>query len=130
MVLRQIVAAHRYSTVVLILSVVTFLPVPGPVSNLTLLTDKDSISAKWSPLVAELSSITVELHLGGKKVDVQQEVLNSSVQFSGLKRGVNYTVSAFVVTGGVMGPSVEAYTYTSESSAPPPVSAATITARI
>lgn len=107
----------------------TFLPVPGPVSNLTLLPDKDSVTAKWSPLVDEHSSFTVELQLGGKKVEVRQEVRNSSVQFSKLKRGANYTVSVSVVTGGVLGPSVEAYTYTSESPAPPPLSA-TITAHI
>lgn len=100
-------------------NVVTFLPVPGPVSNLTLFTDKNSLTAQWSSLVAEYSSFTVELQLKGKKVEVRQEVLDPSVRFSGLESGANYTVSVFMVTGDVLGPSVEAYIHTSESPAPP-----------
>ncbi|XP_075906774.1 receptor-type tyrosine-protein phosphatase eta [Nelusetta ayraudi] len=86
--------------------------VPGPVSNLTLLTNESSLMANWSPLVAEQSSFNVELQLRGNQVEVLQKLLESSVQFSGLKRGVSYTVSVSMVIGGLTGPSVEASIYT------------------
>lgn len=76
--------------------------------------------ANWSSLVAEHSSFNVELQLSGNQVEVLQKLLESRVQFSGLKRGVNYTVSVSMVNGWVTGPSVEASIYTRESPAPPP----------
>lgn len=94
----------------------TFLPVPGLVSNLTLYTDKDDLTATWSHRMAENYYFTVRLQRQGQTVEVRQKVLNSSVLFSKLRRGVNYTVSVSIVTGGVRGPSVEDSTYTSESS--------------
>lgn len=97
----------------------TLPPVPGPVSNLTLLTDKNSLTAKWSPMVTERSSFNVELQLSGKQVKVVQK-LESRAQFNGLKRGVNYTVIVSMVIGVVTGLSVEASIYTRESPAPPP----------
>lgn len=98
----------------------TLPPVPGPVSNLTLLTDERSLKAKWSPLVAENSYFNVELQLRGMQVKVLQKLPEPRVLFSRLKSGANYTVSVSMVIGGVTGPSVEASIYTCESPAPPP----------
>lgn len=85
--------------------------VPGPVSNLTLLTDDRSLNATWSPLVAENSYFNVELQLRGMQVKVLQTP-EPRVLFSRLKSGANYTVSVSMVIGGVTGPSVEASIYT------------------
>lgn len=89
--------------------------VPGPVSNLNLVTTYDSLTATWRPLKGNYSFFTIELHLNGTRVEIIHELLGSRKHFSGLKTAANYTVIIYIVNGGLEGLPVKQSKFTCES---------------
>lgn len=89
--------------------------VPGPVSNLSLVTTYDSLTATWSPLKGNYSFFTIELQLNGSRVEIIHKLLGSKKHFSGLKTAANYTVIIYIVIGDFEGPPVKQSKFTCES---------------
>lgn len=88
---------------------------PGPVSNLSLVTTYDSLTATWHPLKCNYSFFTIELQLNGTRVEIIHELFGPRKHFSRLKTAANYTVIIYIVNGGLKGPPVKQSKFTCES---------------
>ncbi|KAK9524743.1 hypothetical protein VZT92_017112 [Zoarces viviparus] len=75
---------------------------PGPISNLTLETTFDSLTATWMSAGTALSFI-VELRLDGELVRTIRNLNEPRKRFDGLKAAANYTVIVFTFSGHVKG---------------------------
>lgn len=89
--------------------------VPGPVSNLNLVTAYDSLTATWHPPKGNYSFFTIELQLNGTQVEIIHELLGSRKHFSRLETAANYTVIIYIVNGGLKGPPVKRSKFTCKS---------------
>ncbi|XP_034532726.1 fibronectin [Notolabrus celidotus] len=96
---------------------------PGPISNLTLEPQSNSLSAQWVPPVGNFSSYSVELQLNGNIVSAKDNLTKSSESFEGLKAATKYKVIVWAVSGNLRSPPMEGF----ESTNPLPPTNLTVT---
>lgn len=85
---------------------------PEPISNLTLETTFDSLTATWMSSARTARTFIVALHLDGKLVKKIGNLTVPKQRFDGLKAAANYTVIVVTFSGHVKGAPVERSNFT------------------
>ncbi|XP_008281041.1 receptor-type tyrosine-protein phosphatase beta [Stegastes partitus] len=77
---------------------------PGPISNLNVETDDNSLNATWGLPEGNYSSFAIELLLDEETVDTKSNITQARIEFKTLKPASNYTVVVRAVSGHLKGP--------------------------
>ncbi|KAG7495581.1 receptor-type tyrosine-protein phosphatase eta-like [Solea senegalensis] len=98
---------------------------PGPISNLSLQTTHDSLSATWTPSPGNCSNFIVILQLDGENDTLIKRLTEPAVEVSSLKTAAKYTVLVSCVSGHLQSPQVQRSKFTLPS---PPTDAKGVSA--